>query len=233
MFGIADSDSGDESGGRGNPLSFWQVAGLTTALFILSIIVAQFEPQLAPAKGTFPKFIVSSLNRIEPFGHGLGAALIVASAAIVSNSPFRSVWLYGAPPLAAGLVADLIKLFIARYRPGALGDSASSTDIRFLGFSDSIQSFLDYVTRSELHSFPSAHTAVAFGLALALSVFVGRGGVLFFSLASSVGFQRMVGGSHFPSDVLAGAGIGLLVGALMIHILQSWLTAPLPVHRPH
>ena len=61
-------------------------------------------------------------------------------------------------------------------------------------------------------SFPSGHTADAFAFAAAVSLryrkwFIVAGMLLW---ASLVGYTRMALGVHFPSDVLAGAIIGIL-----------------------
>ena len=75
-------------------------------------------------------------------------------------------------------------------------------------------------------SFPSGHTALAFAAATSYLVMAnrehlphhGRNALLLYGGATGVGALRMVGGSHFPSDVLGGAvvgtGIGWLVAAL-------------------
>ena len=75
-------------------------------------------------------------------------------------------------------------------------------------------------------SFPSGHTALAFAAATSYLVMAnrerlphhGRDALLLYGGATGVGALRMVGGSHFPSDVLGGAvlgaGIGWLVAAL-------------------
>jgi membrane-associated phospholipid phosphatase len=74
-------------------------------------------------------------------------------------------------------------------------------------------------------SFPSGDTAVAFAVAAALAPFVRwPWGLLFFSIASSVGFLRVVVLAHYPSDVCAGAAIGILSGWLALQIIRRWLS---------
>jgi membrane-associated phospholipid phosphatase len=216
MLKIVDRASSNELCDTAKSSRFVRVFVVVATLFVMAIIVAQFEPQIVPSRNSLPKFITTPLNRIEVFGHGVGAILIITSAAIVSHSPLRTAWLLGAPALFSGLAADFVKLFVGRYRPYAIEASASSSGVQFLNLADPMRSFIEHATRHEMHSFPSAHTAVAFGLASGLSAIAPRGRLLFFCLAILVGFQRVAAGSHFPSDVLVGAGIGLLVGAILI-----------------
>lgn len=63
-------------------------------------------------------------------------------------------------------------------------------------------------------SFPSGHTAAAFGVAVALigeGVALGRVGA---ALAFGVAVSRVYLGAHYPLDVAAGAVLGSIAGAL-------------------
>lgn len=63
-------------------------------------------------------------------------------------------------------------------------------------------------------SFPSGHTAGSFAAATALSLFYPRQAPLLLGAATGVGTSRVYLGHHFPSDVVAGAGLGSALGAL-------------------
>jgi membrane-associated phospholipid phosphatase len=74
-----------------------------------------------------------------------------------------------------------------------------------------------HVTRpdgSNDHSFPSGHTAQAFMAATFMHKELGRKSIWFsigaYSMASSVGVMRVLQNRHWISDVLAGAGLGIL-----------------------
>ncbi|MBK9735061.1 MAG: phosphatase PAP2 family protein [Saprospiraceae bacterium] len=70
-------------------------------------------------------------------------------------------------------------------------------------------------------SFPSGHTTVAFATATTLSLQYKKWYVVVpaYLGAASVGYSRMYLGKHYPSDVLAGAVIGIGSG-----YLSHWLT---------
>lgn len=72
-------------------------------------------------------------------------------------------------------------------------------------------------------SFPSAHAANAFALVVAAAPLVPKGWLLLLPIAGLVALSRVVLGVHYPSDILAGAGLGALLGALAI-FARAWLS---------
>lgn len=72
-------------------------------------------------------------------------------------------------------------------------------------------------------SFPSGHTSVAFAVATSYLVLANReqlphrtrNAMLLYGGATGVGVLRMTAGSHFPTDVLAGAALGAGIGWLV------------------
>lgn len=73
-------------------------------------------------------------------------------------------------------------------------------------------------------SFPSGHTSTAFALAASVSMQNKKWYVVVpaYAWAASVGYSRMYLGEHYPTDVLAGAAIG--IGSAY---LSNWLTKKL------
>lgn len=69
-------------------------------------------------------------------------------------------------------------------------------------------------------SFPSGHTSTAFATAASLSINFKKWYVVVpaYAWAASVGYSRLYLGQHYPTDVLAGAAIG--VGSAY---LSNWL----------
>jgi undecaprenyl-diphosphatase len=70
------------------------------------------------------------------------------------------------------------------------------------------------------HSFPSGHTASSFAAATVLSTFYPNAAPLVFTLAGLVGVSRVHLGHHFPSDVTAGALIGVGTGTFTAWLLK-------------
>ncbi len=83
-------------------------------------------------------------------------------------------------------------------------------------------------SREDSPSFPSGHTAMAFSLAAALSIKYPKWYVIAPSAlwACSVGLSRLNEGVHYPSDVLAGAALGVGFAVLNVYVnreLNKWL----------
>ena len=99
---------------------------------------------------------------------------------------------------AAELTADLGKAIVHRHRPfeHQLGPASST------------------------HSFPSGHTATSFACATVLSFYVPRLRVPFFVLAALIGLSRVYNAMHYPSDVLAGAVLGVLIALLLLAAIR-------------
>lgn len=64
-------------------------------------------------------------------------------------------------------------------------------------------------------SFPSGHSAVVFCFAYILAMQYPRFRSVFYCIAGLIGLMRVVDLSHFPSDVAAGAVLGVVVGKVL------------------
>jgi undecaprenyl-diphosphatase len=115
--------------------------------------------------------------------------------------------------IVGGLAVQVLKHLFCRSRPLPLTEQSG-------------QFFVDFPCLGKgagLISFPSGHSVTAFALAFVLSRAYPRYGVLFYGLAGLVALSRVYLAKHFPSDVVAGAAIGLLAG---------WITCRFSVFSP-
>ena len=110
--------------------------------------------------------------------------------------------------LSAGIVVKLLKIFIGRARPVFF----EALDIT--GF---YPPSLDWA----FNSMPSGHTAVSFAGLVMIGMLAPRYKVLTWTLAILVGLSRIAIGAHWPSDVVFGAFVGMVVADIVKAILLS------------
>jgi undecaprenyl-diphosphatase len=89
-----------------------------------------------------------------------------------------------------------------------------------------------YVVHSS--SFPAGHAATAFSGAVLLSLLAPRLAPAYLVLAALIGLSRVYDGVHYPTDLLAGAALGALVGAGAAAAVRrsSLFDFPAPEERP-
>ncbi len=75
---------------------------------------------------------------------------------------------------------------------------------------------------SGLDSFPSGHSAASFAVATVLAKRFPAVGPLCLSIAAFVALSRILRGSHFPTDVLGGAVMGVISGVIAAAPLKQW-----------
>jgi membrane-associated phospholipid phosphatase len=152
------------------------------------------------------------LQSIEAFGDFGGLVLIVGLIYALDPARRGELVRLFASGAGAGLLADVVKFgLISRFRPfpaQAKWDQIHTVWDTFgqwmpLGRGGSV-----------MQSFPSAHTATAVALGIALGRIYPHGRLVFWSLAAAVGLQRVETGAHYLSDVLCGAALGALAAQL-------------------
>ncbi len=74
-------------------------------------------------------------------------------------------------------------------------------------------------------SFPSGHSAAAFAIAAVIAAHCPRTGWIAYVGAGLVAASRVITGSHFPSDILAGILLGLTVGVVVANPIAQWRTS--------
>ncbi|WP_026376606.1 phosphatase PAP2 family protein [Aestuariibacter salexigens] len=77
-----------------------------------------------------------------------------------------------------------------------------------------------HITPSDKFSLPSGHTAAAFLMATLLASYYPAAALLAYGWAACIGVSRVLLGVHYPSDIVAGATLGITISLLSLHILH-------------
>lgn len=85
------------------------------------------------------------------------------------------------------------------------------------------QSLIPLAPKPHDASFPSGHTMHSFGAATAIFLNDRRWGTAALVLAFGIGISRMYNGMHYPTDVLAGALLGVAAGCLAHWIVGRYM----------
>ncbi len=84
-------------------------------------------------------------------------------------------------------------------------------------------------------SLPSGHMAFFFALATIIYFYNKRWGIWYFLLSAIIGIARIFAGVHWPTDIIAGAVLGIACGALVHSLLSGYLkeikNQPLPQEK--
>ncbi len=73
------------------------------------------------------------------------------------------------------------------------------------------------------YSFPSGHTSSSFAAAYVLSKYFKQFALLFWSFAIVMGLSRIYLFVHYPTDVIAGALLGLACGIIINFLYETYL----------
>src|SRR3989344_893820 len=74
-------------------------------------------------------------------------------------------------------------------------------------------------------SLPSGHAAFFFALATAVYLYHKKWGVFFFIAAALMTVSRVIAGIHYPSDIIAGAAVGVAVAYATFYIVRKIFVA--------
>ena len=113
--------------------------------------------------------------------------------------------------LSSGIVVSILKRIIGRERP-----YVSFSPDRFYGLKYLYEHNL--LWNSSYHSFPSGHTMSSFAAATVLIYMDKKIGAISLILATIIGFSRLYLYVHYPSDVVIGLLIGVLLGIISIKL---------------
>ncbi|TSC60949.1 MAG: bacitracin transporter permease BcrC [Parcubacteria group bacterium Gr01-1014_107] len=145
----------------------------------------------------------------EPLAYilvGLGLLALFWPQVLGLKKSLPVVWALAAALFARLLVKNLIVFFYNRPRP---------FDVLEVN---------QLATQESFASFPSGHAIFFFTLATVLILYNRKLGALLFAGATLIGISRVFAGLHWPSDVIFGASLGMLIGVLTFILAER--TAP-------
>ncbi|HEX3828091.1 MAG TPA: phosphatase PAP2 family protein [Sporichthyaceae bacterium] len=91
----------------------------------------------------------------------------------------------------------------------------------------------ELISHSADQSFPSDHATAAFGIAVAVLLFLSRvwGGALFV-VGLLIGFARVFVGVHYPGDIAGGLAVAVIGGGVMAAVAYFLPREPVAVAKP-
>ncbi|WP_428938976.1 phosphatase PAP2 family protein [Fontivita pretiosa] len=191
-------------------ISLW-MTGLVAIAATIDLPVARWTHEAIPVSA--PKW---ALKLMKSPGH-FGFTLIVAAMLILWHPlRWRAAGLVCASGIISGALCALMKWCVGRTRP--LHGVAPFTLHPFI---DGLRGLFE----ARNLSFPSGHATLAFATAAALATLLPNWRLAFWLGAALVALERILQGSHYPSDVVAAAALGVV----SVHIT---LLADDLLHRP-
>lgn len=209
-----------DAGRRAARQMLWLVAGLGAAIVALMYVLDVAEIQLMPKRGTPSLWWVRILTDFGKAEYVLWTLFGLMAAVLIASAAARGT----ARPLLLGLGTRLQFLFFAVLVPVLTGDVLKWIVGRgrpFVGGEPNAFNFQHFVGGEAFASFPSGHANTAFALAFAVSALWPRTRFFMLAYALVICATRLVLLAHHPSDVVAGALVGV-IGAM---IVRYWFAA--------
>lgn len=183
-------------------VGFWVFAALFTLDFPVILFVRSLHHPVLERIGDIGSQV----------GHGVTLTVfslgLVAAGYLLQRETLKQAGWYGVLAHAAvGLLVQIPKHLLGRPRP-------RWTHQGTLNLGPSFQGGLD--------AFPSGHASASFAVAAVLARFYPKAAWLWYGLAVGVSVSRVIRGSHFPSDVMAGALFGYVIGYVLSRPLANW-----------
>lgn len=110
--------------------------------------------------------------------------------------------------LTAGVIVKILKFLLGRMRP---------VFYETFGMSGFYPFSFDWA----FNSMPSGHTTVTFAGLVMMGLLAPRYKVLTWTLAIMVGFSRVAVGAHWPTDVIFGAFLGMVIADIVKSVLSK------------
>lgn len=154
-------------------------------------------------RGCHRAWVAGLFGLASRLGNGVVWYALIVALPLVYGEPGLQA---SAAMLAVGLTSLLLYRWLKRYttRP-----RPRDADARILRTADPLDQF----------SFPSGHTVHATGFSIVATSFFPELVWLLLPLTMLIAASRVVLGLHYPSDVIAGALVGLLVAEICLSIV--------------
>ncbi|MBP7253508.1 MAG: phosphatase PAP2 family protein [Alphaproteobacteria bacterium] len=167
-----------------------------------------------------PFQVITTLGKSMWYLYPLGLYSAYAAIMLRLRPSERTLWLSRlqislfifANVALSGLTVDIIKILAGRPRPVILLEEGI------------FNQFTPFVLKSRWWSFPSGHSVTALSLALAASLFWPRWRWALLACAGLVGASRVIVTAHYPSDVIGGFTIAVIVfmGLTRLFEVRGW-----------
>lgn len=122
------------------------------------------------------------------------------------------------PMVIMGLTAAIIARFVVKTIIILLYEKA-----RPYAVLTAVEPLVDFSASEALQSFPSGHMVFFFALATGVWFFSRKLGSWLFVFAVLMGIARVFSGVHWPTDILGGAIIGIVVGYAIYSVSYRYL----------
>ncbi len=201
---------------------------------ILGVVIAQYDQSISASLRAWdlPGDIEKAINLSEAYAHTSGVVMILLALFLTVDVRRRSaLWMAVLITTVAGVSANLMKTGFVRVRPHSVNkivvvetpadQDDSDSGARELAI-DGVEQVDADIWDARQRSFPSGHTATAWGLSIGLSLAFPRSTIVFVLLASLASLQRVTCGAHFPSDVAAGASIAFAASLIVVIVAERY-----------
>jgi membrane-associated phospholipid phosphatase len=207
--------AGDRVNAQLTATTFPTRLGLPIALWVgATLLAALIDAPLASriySSGVYETVKYSLLFRfLKAPGNVWGLPVLLVLVWWLSRPSIRPTLLLGLTAALAGIFSSAAKWAVGRHRPIAHG-IFNVHPFRPDLFHDGL---LGLFAVQHNESFPSGHTCLAFAIAGAFAVMQPRYRIWFFLVAALVGAERLLEDAHYLTDVLAGAGLGILASVV-------------------
>jgi len=209
-----------EAGRRAARHGLWLIAGLGATIIALMYLLDAAEIRLMPPRGTPSLWWVRILTDFGKSAYVLWTLFALMAVVLVASAAMRGA----ARSLLLGLGTRLQFLFLAVLTPVLAGEVlkwAVGRGRPFVGGEANAFNFSHFAGGEAFASFPSGHANAAFALAFAVSALWPRTRFVMLAYALIICATRLVLLAHHPSDVVAGALVGV-IGAMVV---RYWFAA--------